>query len=139
MTIENIDRSDDDTPVSFEGIPPEWEIKSNQIKLHCVDGKPIELGRGGFGVVLFGNSYSLPSPLPECQLAFSQYSLSRNPATIAQQADQMKFASASSAFWNRDIWQEAPNIQRGCVYLQHSVSLNALAFRFSKISVPSEC
>lgn len=83
MTIENIDRSDDDTPVSFEGIPPEWEIKPNQIKLHCVDGKPIELGRGGFGVVLFGDSHSLPSPLPKPIGIFSL----RNPATIAQRVD----------------------------------------------------
>ena len=61
MTIENINRTDDDTPVSFDGIPPEWEIKPNQIKLHCTDGKPIELGRGGFGVVLFGDSSLLCS------------------------------------------------------------------------------
>ena len=45
MTIGTIDQTDDSTPVSFEGIPPEWEIKSSQIKLHCIDGKPVELGR----------------------------------------------------------------------------------------------
>ena len=54
MTIQNIDRTEDDTPVSFEGVPPQWEIKKNMLKLHCIDAKPIELGRGGYGVVLFG-------------------------------------------------------------------------------------
>ena len=55
MTIEDIDRpADGAAPVTFDGIPPEWEIKANELKLHCVDGKPIELGRGGYGVVLYG-------------------------------------------------------------------------------------
>ena len=59
MTICDIDRSEDDTPVAFEGIPPDWEIKKDMLKLHCVEGKPIELGRGGYGVVLYGDSYCL--------------------------------------------------------------------------------
>ena len=54
MTIQDIDRSEDETPVSFQGIPLEWEIKTSMLKLHCIDGKPIELGRGGHGVVLYG-------------------------------------------------------------------------------------
>ena len=65
MTIQDIDCSEDDTPVSFEGIPPEWEIKTNMLKLRCVDGKPIELGRGGYGVVLYGEIEHL---LPVCPL-----------------------------------------------------------------------
>ena len=64
MTIANIDQTDDDTALALDGIPPEWEIKPNQIKLHCMDGKPIELGRGGFGVVLFGDLLPLLNPLP---------------------------------------------------------------------------
>ena len=55
LTINNIDAADDMASVSFNGIPPEWEIKTNQIRLHCIDGKPIELGRGGYGIVLFGD------------------------------------------------------------------------------------
>ena len=43
MTIENLDSIDG--PTTFEGIPPEWEIKSDEIRLKCVDGLPIELGR----------------------------------------------------------------------------------------------
>ena len=58
MTILDIDRSEDETPVSFEGIPPNWEIKKDMMKLHCIDGKPIELGRGGYGVVLYGEPTS---------------------------------------------------------------------------------
>ena len=45
MTIGTINVSTDNTPVSFDGIPEDWEIKSSQIRLHCVDGKPVELGR----------------------------------------------------------------------------------------------
>ena len=59
MTIRDINCSEDDTPVSFEGIPPEWEIKKDMLKLHCIEGKPIELGRGGCGVVLYGDFYCL--------------------------------------------------------------------------------
>ena len=59
MTIRDIDRSEDDTPLSFEGIPSEWEIKKDMLKLHCIEGKPIELGRGGYGVVLYGTFHFL--------------------------------------------------------------------------------
>lgn len=52
MNIEDIGDAED-VSSTFEGIPPEWEIKSSQIKLHCVDSRPVELGRGGFGVVLY--------------------------------------------------------------------------------------
>ena len=62
MTIRDIDQSEDETPVSFalDGIPPEWEIKKDMLKLHCIEGKPIELGRGGYGVVLYGDLPSCP-------------------------------------------------------------------------------
>ena len=62
MTIDDISQPEDIDPAAFEGIPPEWEIKSNELKLHCVDGKPIELGRGGYGVVLYGRFFT-QSPL----------------------------------------------------------------------------
>ena len=45
MTIGTMNKTNDATPVSFEGIPKEWEITSSQIRLHCIDGKPVELGR----------------------------------------------------------------------------------------------
>ena len=65
MTIRDIDLSEDETPVSFalEGIPPEWDIKKDMLKLHCIEGKPIELGRGGYGVVLYGELPLRPFPL----------------------------------------------------------------------------
>ena len=63
MTIDDINQSDASNPVAFEGIPPQWEIKANELKLHCVDGKPIELGRGGYGIVLYGGIlYSATHP-----------------------------------------------------------------------------
>ena len=59
MTIQDIDRSEDNTPVTLEGIPNNWEIKAGMLKLHCKDGRPIELGRGGYGVVLYGEDAPL--------------------------------------------------------------------------------
>ena len=54
MTVST--RLEDSLDSSYEtdGIPKEWEIKDNQLKLHCFDGKPVELGRGGHGIVLWG-------------------------------------------------------------------------------------
>ena len=39
---------------TIDSIPQNWEIKENGLKLHCIDGRPIELGRGGHGIVLYG-------------------------------------------------------------------------------------
>ena len=36
---------------SFEGLPSEWQIPLDRVKLVCVDNSPRELGKGGFGVV----------------------------------------------------------------------------------------
>ena len=34
-----------------------WEIGNDEMKLHCISGKPVELGRGGYGIVLWGTLY----------------------------------------------------------------------------------
>ena len=69
ITIEDIEKAGDDAlATNFDGIPPDLEIKANEIKLHCIDGKPIELDQGGNGAVLYGKyqfSLVLASQLPE--------------------------------------------------------------------------
>ena len=52
LTLEEVGLPDD-VPATLAGIAKEWSLKPTQIKLYCVDGKPIELGRGGFGVVFY--------------------------------------------------------------------------------------
>lgn len=37
---------------SFRGLPSSWEIPLANVKLICSGGRPVELGRGGFGIVL---------------------------------------------------------------------------------------
>lgn len=55
MSIENTE--DSSSRVSFDGVPETWQIKTSEVKLYCVDGKPIVLGSGGHGVVLYGTVF----------------------------------------------------------------------------------
>ena len=55
MAIQNLGNAENSA--IFEGIRADWEISTENIKLHCIDGKPIELGRGGFGTVLYASVY----------------------------------------------------------------------------------
>lgn len=50
MAIEHMG----DASTALDGIPEVWQINSDQVRLYAVDGKPLELGRGGFGIVLHG-------------------------------------------------------------------------------------
>ena len=52
-TVRTVSQDSHETPTA-QSIPQEWEIKENELKLHCIDGRPIELGRGGHGIVLWG-------------------------------------------------------------------------------------
>ena len=52
-TVRTVVRGPDESPTA-QSIPQEWEIKENELKLHCMDGRPVELGRGGHGIVLWG-------------------------------------------------------------------------------------
>ena len=55
-TIVNMDEAGDhpDQKIVPGSMPSEWKIKKGQLKVHCVNGKPVCLGKGGFGVVLYG-------------------------------------------------------------------------------------
>ena len=54
MTVITRSQNSNDPPKGMESVPKEWELKDKQLKLHCIDGKPVELGRGGHGIVLWG-------------------------------------------------------------------------------------
>ena len=52
LSIQGIEAASLTETNALEGLQADWEIDADEIKLVCVNGRPVELGRGGCGIVL---------------------------------------------------------------------------------------
>ena len=50
VDIDNLDVPQSN-PSSFRSLPEKWEIPLSSLEIVCWRGEPVELGRGGFGLV----------------------------------------------------------------------------------------
>lgn len=51
VAMDDLDLPSMSSSVSFDSLPSKWQIPLSSIKLMCLNNKPIELGKGGCGVV----------------------------------------------------------------------------------------
>ena len=40
-----------ETSATFDGLPERWHVPLPSVKLLCKEGRPLEVGTGGFGMV----------------------------------------------------------------------------------------
>ena len=50
IDINNLDVPQNN-PSSFRSLPTKWQIPLSSLEIVCWRGEPVELGRGGFGLV----------------------------------------------------------------------------------------
>lgn len=50
IDIDNLDVPQNN-PSSFRSLPTRWQIPLSSLEIVCCKGEPVELGRGGFGLV----------------------------------------------------------------------------------------